>query len=112
MDEKDLYNEENMKALLAASVQRPEPELKERLFVRLTEEQRRIYPGHEFPNLVLALMAAAILGLAVWAVVQISGMNVESSHPFLPVILLLLGLNLVWVPLASILIVKRRRIHG
>jgi hypothetical protein len=112
MDEKDRYLEENIAKLVTASLTQPDPLLKAHLFTRLAGEQRRIYTGREFPNSALVLLAVVILGLTGWAVMQLTGSNLLSSQPILPVVLLLLGLNLVWVPLAGILIVKRRRIHG
>jgi hypothetical protein len=115
MKDEEYYLEENIARLVAASHDpqaQPDQVLKERIFTRLVEEQHRRYAEQDFPGFVLVLMAAALLGLAVWTIFQLEGVSASSIHPFLPVVLLLLGLNVVWVPLASILIVKRRRIHG
>jgi hypothetical protein len=115
MKDEENYLEENIARLVAASNDPqtlPDPALKERLFTHLLEEQRRRYADKDFPGFVLALMVVLLLSLAIWAVSQLHGVSAISIHPLLPVALLLLGLNVVWVPIASILIVKRRRIHG
>lgn len=113
MDHSDDLLESNTARLIEAGLggeARPDPALREALRRRLVGELRAGLALPAFPEKALGLLTALGLLAVLGAAVQFSQAGMEAFENGLwPVLLLILLLNLALTPVASIVIVLRRR---
>lgn len=107
-DRDPILEEENVQRLVQAGMggdARPGAAALARTLARLRSEQRLLQPAPDFPLSALGLLATVLLGMGVWVVSQ------SAASPGLGAQLagVVLGLNLIWVPVASLVIIQRRR---
>ena len=112
MESKSNNPEENIIRLIQASFSRqarPDAGLHGEMLHRLREEIRTNRAGIEFPNGVLVTLTGILTLMAVWLMIQTtSGQSIMTS-PTLTIMAMVLILNLALVPVASLIIVIRRR---
>ena len=105
------YLEENIQHLLRAGLgERPDTGLKSETYQMLREGLQASKPSAEFPNNLLLLFSALLLGVAIWVFSSAFGLlPPRSLQPMFVLAGLMVALNVVAVHLACIAIVKRRR---
>jgi hypothetical protein len=107
----DRYLEENIQHLLRAGLgERPDTGLKSKTYQLLQEGLLASRSSAEFPYNLLLLFSALLLSVAIWVVSRAFGLLPATSlQPALVLAGLMAALNIVALPLACIVIVKRRR---
>lgn len=113
MNEEGNCLEENTARLVRAAYgpsARPSPEASQRVF-RLLLGHVRVRPATPgFPDAALVALGAIVVFLAVGLAIQVAfPMTSLNASPSLLAAAMVLILNLAWVPVASIVIVLRRR---
>jgi len=107
--------EENAARLVRAAYgpsARPSPKASKRVFRLLLGQVRARSATPSFPDAALAVLGAIVALLAVFLAVQSALPRTSlGTNPSLLAAAIMLVLNLAWVPVASIVIVMRRR-HG
>lgn len=107
-DRDPILEEENVQRLVQAGLgvdARPSAAARVRTLARLRGEQRLLQPVPDFPLSALCLLVIVLLGVGVWLVSQ----SAASPSPGAQLAGVVLGLNLIWVPVASLVIIQRRR---
>jgi len=109
MDEPErTTQEDNIQRLVQAGMghaARPSSGLRAQTLGRLRSEQRRLYPAPDFPAVVLSLILLVGLGMGL----AVSGIFGGRPTPGADVIAAILALNLACAPVASIVIITRRK---
>lgn len=112
MDQEERHLEENVERLIRAGYSpaaRPRVELRQKTHARLVGELRARAAELEFPLPVLGGLVGALLLMAGWFAVQLANEFIGTNRTALVVVELLLGANLLSIPIASFMIVRRRR---
>ncbi len=107
MDDQKKYAEENIHRMVQAGMggqAQPDSALREEVLMRLKGELRS-KPTQEFPTTVLGLITVVFALISDWWIVQ-SGITPTWETI---VIGILIGVNLLCIPIGSIVIVNRRR---
>ena len=113
MSEEDRHLEHNVGHLIRAACgpsTRPSTEASERTYQLLLNHVRTRSSESDFPDIAVAVLGAVSAIIAIWAVVQV----IWNGRPFRATPLLLITviwatLNLALVPVASIVILRRRQ---
>lgn len=111
----DLENrqEANVARLIRAGfgpASRPSPHAGEQAFRRLVIEWRAQQAGAGFPDRIVVLLTGVLLLMGAWLTVQVVGPGVSPLTAVPAIVVVgLLAANLVLVPVASLVIVLRRR---
>jgi hypothetical protein len=112
MSENDPLLEENIQKLVQSGMgpdALPETSLRQNTMQRLLAIQAKNHPV-DFPLPVLGGLASLLGGIGLWVVFQSS-----QGQTYLPAFyagVLVIGINLAWIPLASATIVIFRRHHA
>ena len=111
-DEKDHF-EGNAARLIQASLgpqSRPSPQAREQTWRLLVEQLRAAHAPVQFPDRVLGLLVGSLVLIAVWLTAQalVAGKLAMDSLPTW-IGMFLLAANLALAPVASLVIVIRRR---
>ncbi len=113
MKDEDRYLEENTSRLIRAGFARevrPGQHASERAFRLLEAQHRRSHAPVAFPVGVLAVLTSVLALVAVLLATHIIGQGVpRATDPTFVVAAVPLALNLICVPLAGIVILRRRR---
>jgi len=107
MDEPKSLDEETLQRLLQSSIgaaARPDEALRVETLALLKAEVRKRRPEEDFPLPALVLISVVLALMAAWLVLQPG----DITNPGSGAVTVLLGLNLLWIPIASWLIVQRR----
>jgi hypothetical protein len=102
--------EENIRRLLTAAQgpqARPSVEARQQALTALTQAVRSRRTGMDFPLPVLGMSALTLGAMGAW-IAFIPEVQTGIGAGW---VAMLLGLNLLWIPISSFIIVKRRRIH-
>jgi hypothetical protein len=86
---------------------------KERTRQRLVGELHSRHPAVEFPDRCLVVLGLMLVGAAVWLAMRAAGAGVAAMMR-MPLILIVLPLliNLAFVPLAGLAVLRRRKRHA
>lgn len=111
-DEKDQFKD-NAARLIRASLgpqAQPSPQAREQTWRLLVEQLRAAHAPVQFPDRVLGLLVGSLALVAVWLAVQMvmAGKLVIASLPTL-IGVFLLAVNFALAPVASVVIVIKRR---
>jgi hypothetical protein len=113
MNSEDYDLEDNIARLIRAGYGpevRPDPRVREKTFEYLVSQLRSENTLTEFPACTLGLLFCALVLMAIWLATQMVGVYVGITSLVPQVIIAAtLFVNLASVPVAAIIIVKRRR---
>ena len=104
------FNTANLINVSLGPQMRPDSKSRQEMLQRLKNTASVFQSDTYYPNRVITILAAILVFLAGWFVQRVLGTSGPLSLN-LPLILviLLLTLNLIWVPIAGIIIIRRRR---
>jgi hypothetical protein len=90
-----------------------DPLAKEQTWQQLATALRVRRRAAEFPDRAVALLGIMLLGAAVWLAIRVTGAGTEVSTTVPDIVIALpLALNLIFVPVAGLVILRRRRRHA
>ena len=112
MSKNNSFLEENIKQLLKKGLaikNKPDFLFRKKTFQKLRNQSKRRGTAQEFPNTVVGLLSSILFLLLIWLVVNILR-NVVQTMSTTPIIIItgIIFLNLVSIPIACFIIVKRR----
>lgn len=113
MDEDERLLEENTARLLQAGMGgAAQPDLARRAATfRRLQQELRARRAPEFPEAALVALGALWCCLAVWLTVQVLQGGAIASSPVAPLLVAWLTLNVALTPVASLVILARRKSH-
>jgi hypothetical protein len=110
MNEKNQILDEDLRLLLQASLGEkalPSAQAQQTVYRALKEEAARLYGQQDFPPLSLALLGMSVLVGSIWFLA--AGINASPDRQIMALTFTLIpGLNLLFLPIAAYLIVKRK----
>lgn len=113
MDNNECHLEDNIARLIHAGLSpraRPDSIMKEHTWRQLVANLHTESTAITFPDWILVVLAGILVFMGGWFASQTLGVDVPAvTNKSLPIVALILAVNIVWVPTAGIIIVRRIR---